>query len=160
MGYLWRSSRARDDEPAAVGRVSDEADDCFVGPERPAAPVDRDERKQSVLDLVPLAGARRQVADVDRDVDLVGDALKLLLPHVRSTTVAAACVGDDEDVAGVGAALRTLVIPEDRKPARRTKELREVPHAPRLVAVGVEEFLAAARGANMDYRRIGERNVC
>ncbi len=62
-------------EPAAVGRVADEVDDRFVGPERPAAPVDRDEGEQSVPDLVPLARAGREVADVDREVEFVGDAL-------------------------------------------------------------------------------------
>ena len=56
------------DEATAVGRVADEVDDGLVGPQRASAPVDRDEREQAVLDLVPLAGAGREVADVDRHV--------------------------------------------------------------------------------------------
>jgi hypothetical protein len=35
-----------------------------------------------MLDLVPLAGARREVTDVDGDIEGVGDTLKLLLPNV------------------------------------------------------------------------------
>ena len=43
--------------------------------ERFAAPVLRDEGEQAVLDLVPLARARRQVTDRDREAELVGEAL-------------------------------------------------------------------------------------
>src|SRR4051812_25921224 len=46
-----------DDEAATIGRVADRVDDRLVGPQRPAAPVDRDEREQTMLDLVPLARA-------------------------------------------------------------------------------------------------------
>jgi hypothetical protein len=77
------------DETALVGRVADEVDDGLVVPQRASAPVDRDEREQTVLDLVPLAGAGREVTDVDRHVEVVGDALQLVLPHVRPVAVAA-----------------------------------------------------------------------
>jgi hypothetical protein len=43
------------DETDAVGRVADQVDDRLVGPQWSATPVDRDEREQAVLDLVPLA---------------------------------------------------------------------------------------------------------
>jgi hypothetical protein len=46
---------------------------------RAYAPVDRDEREQAMLHLVPLAGAGRKVADMDRHVELVSDALQLML---------------------------------------------------------------------------------
>jgi hypothetical protein len=98
-------------EATSVGRVADEVDDGLVGPQRPSAPVDRDEGEQAVLDLVPLAGAGGDVADVDRHVELVGDALQLVLPHVRTVAVAAAGVGGDEYLARFGVALRANPLP-------------------------------------------------
>src|SRR3982750_3300360 len=78
-----------DDEATAIGRVADQVDDRLVGPQRPAAPVDRDEREQTVLDLVPFAGAWWKVAHVDRDVEFVGEPLKLGLPQPCSVAIAA-----------------------------------------------------------------------
>ena len=49
----------REHEATAVGGVPDEVDDRFVGAERATSPVDRDEREQAMLDLVPLARAGR-----------------------------------------------------------------------------------------------------
>jgi hypothetical protein len=46
-----------DDEATAIGRVADQVDDRLVGPQRPAAPVDRDEREQTV----PGGRSRRAV---------------------------------------------------------------------------------------------------
>ncbi len=40
---------------------ADEFDDGLVVPERPPSPVPRDEREEPMLDLVPFAGAGRQV---------------------------------------------------------------------------------------------------
>src|SRR5260370_33247579 len=77
------------DEATSVGRVADEVDDGLVGPQRASAPVDRDKREQAVLDLVPLAGAGRKVADVDRHAELFGDAVQLVPPHRRPVDVAA-----------------------------------------------------------------------
>jgi len=60
-----------------------------------------------VLDFVPLARPRREVADMDRHAELVGDSLELVLPHVRPIAVAAARIGGDEDLSRLGVALRT-----------------------------------------------------
>src|SRR6266545_7108454 len=50
------------DLQAGVGaRGGDQVDDRGVVGQRAAAPVDRDEAEQAVLDAVPLAGARREV---------------------------------------------------------------------------------------------------
>ncbi len=46
-----------------------------MGDERLATPVLGDEREQAVLDLVPLAGPRRQMTDGDRESDFVDEAL-------------------------------------------------------------------------------------
>jgi hypothetical protein len=43
----------------------DQFDDDLMADQRLAAPISGDERKQAVLDLVPLAGAGRQVAHGD-----------------------------------------------------------------------------------------------
>src|SRR5215208_4993587 len=99
------------DETTVVGRVADEVDHCLVCPQGSAAPVDRDEGEQTVLDLVPLARTRREVADVDRHIELVGDPLELVLPHMRPIAVAAARVGGDEDLARLWVALRADSIP-------------------------------------------------
>jgi hypothetical protein len=113
------------DETTSVGGVADEVDDGLVGPQRAPAPVDRDEREQAMLHLVPLAGAGRKVADVDRYVELVGDALQLVLPDVRPVAVATPGVGGDEDLARLGVALRATLL------ANNPKRLRELPGAPK-----------------------------
>lgn len=103
-----------DDETGSVGRVSDQVDDRFVGAKGPPAPVGRDEGEEPVLDLVPLAGAWREVADVDRDSEFIGKALQLVLPDVRTMPVAAACIGRDEDLACTSVALGADLIPPRR----------------------------------------------
>src|SRR3974390_3155584 len=51
------------------------------------------EGEQSVLDLVPLAGAWRKVTDRNVDSDLVGQVLQLALPQPRARAIAAAAIG-------------------------------------------------------------------
>src|SRR6266851_2161642 len=53
-------------EPGSRLRATDEIDDRFVVDQRLSFPVQTDERKEPVLDLVPLAGAWRVVTDGDR----------------------------------------------------------------------------------------------
>jgi hypothetical protein len=48
-----------DPQAGAGGGGGDQLDDRAVGGERPAPPVDGDEREEAVLDFVPLGGARR-----------------------------------------------------------------------------------------------------
>ena len=67
------------DETSDGGGVSDQADNGLVRAQWSTAPVHRDERKQAVLDLVPLARPRREVADIDRQAELVNDPLSLLV---------------------------------------------------------------------------------
>src|SRR5882672_9124866 len=85
-------------ETRARRRISDETYDDLEGAQWFATPVDRDEREHAMLDLVPLARARREVADVDRKVKFVGKALKLCFPCVRPVAVASTGVGGDEEV--------------------------------------------------------------
>src|SRR5690606_12236879 len=67
--------------------------------------------EQTVLYLVPLAGAGREVAHANRKVELVRYALKLLLPDVRTIAVASTCICSDEDLPSVGVALRANLLP-------------------------------------------------
>ena len=66
---------AGDSEPLRGSRARDQAHDRLVVPQRLATPVRRDEGKEAVLDLVPLAGPRRQVADRYFESCLVGQFL-------------------------------------------------------------------------------------
>ena len=54
---------------------------------------------EAVLDRVPLAGSRREVAHMDRHAEFVGEPLKLVLADARSIAATAASVGVDEDLA-------------------------------------------------------------
>src|SRR5215468_827067 len=98
-------------ESAVVRGVCDQVDDGLVGAEGATAPVDRDERKEAVLDLVPLAGPWREMTDADGEAEFVGDALQIVLPDVGAVAVAATGVGGDENLARVGIPLRTDLFP-------------------------------------------------
>jgi hypothetical protein len=60
-GTSLRIQHARDVEAGLGGRGSDQVDNHHMADERFAAPVLANEREQAMLDLVPLAGARRQI---------------------------------------------------------------------------------------------------
>ena len=63
-----------------------------------ASPVLGDVAEHAVLDLVPLARTRGEVTDVNREAQVVGQALELELPEADSRSVAAAAVRGDHDV--------------------------------------------------------------
>ena len=50
-------------EAGVGGGGSDQLDDRLVADERPSAPVLGNEREQPMLDLIPFAGAGRQMTD-------------------------------------------------------------------------------------------------
>ena len=54
-----------------------------------------------MLDLVPFAGARREMADGDGQTRFVGQLLQFQLPEPQPRAVAAAAVGRDEQVAAL-----------------------------------------------------------
>ncbi len=62
-----------DPQSAAGLRRRDGVDDDFVAGQRAAPPVHRDVGEESVLDLVPLRGARREVTDSDCQPCLGGE---------------------------------------------------------------------------------------
>ena len=78
----------------------DEVDDRHQAGQRPAAPVGADVREQPVFDLVPLAGARREVADSDGQPCRLGQPLEFPFSQADLGPVAAAAVGRDEQRPG------------------------------------------------------------
>src|ERR1700739_748065 len=82
-------------EAAICCRRGDQLDDRAIAAQWFSPPVDGDEREETMLDLVPLAGAGRQVANRDRQLELVRQFLKLDLPQAQTIAVAAAAVGGD-----------------------------------------------------------------
>ena len=62
------------------GRGGDEINNDLEADERLAAPVLANEAEQPMLDLVPLAGARREVTHRDAQAGLVGQFLELHFP--------------------------------------------------------------------------------
>ena len=80
-------------KPGGCPDVPDAVDDGLVRRQRGAPPVRRDVTEEPVLDLVPLAGARRKMTHLDGQSGLVGQLLKLVLPGVRPVPVAPARIG-------------------------------------------------------------------
>ena len=61
-------------------RRADELNDDLMTDQRLAPSVHGDEGEQAMLDLVPFAGARRQVGHGYLQVGLIGEALQFALP--------------------------------------------------------------------------------
>ena len=76
-------------EALFVGGRGDELHDDLVAHQRFATPVLTDERKESMLDLVPFARAGRQMANVNVQASLVCKPLQLALPEAIARAVAA-----------------------------------------------------------------------
>src|SRR4051812_3944035 len=93
------------------GGRADEGDDSFVANEWPPSPVECDVGKKAVLNLVPFAGAGREVADLDSQPCTVRKVLKLSLPHTRDRAVASPRIGSDEEFLGCGISLATHQLP-------------------------------------------------
>src|SRR5271168_833654 len=97
---------------AGIGRCrSDELENDLMADEGLAAPVLGDVSEETVLDLVPFAGAGRQMSHGDRQAGFVGQALNLALPKAHSIAVAAAAIGGDHEVSGLGVACFAEAIP-------------------------------------------------
>ena len=89
-------------ESSFGGRCGNQLDDDFVADKRFAAPVLADEREQPMLDLVPFAGARRQVAHGNRQAEFIGQFLQFQFPQPQARAIAAAAIGRDQQLPGVG----------------------------------------------------------
>src|ERR1700716_3177137 len=69
------------DAEASVGcGCCNKLDNSPVTPQRLSPPIHRNEREQTMLDLVPLARAGWQMANRDWNLELVGELLELHFP--------------------------------------------------------------------------------
>src|SRR5271157_784071 len=75
---------------------SDQIDHHVVTDQRPPTPVHGDVRKQSVFDLVPLARARREMAEGDLEGRGRRKSLDFDLPEARAVSITAAGVRTDQ----------------------------------------------------------------
>src|ERR1700730_17015384 len=98
-------------ETGASGGGGDQVDDYAIADQRFGAPILGDEGEQTVLDLIPLAGARGKVTDGDFDADLVGQMLQLALPQAQTGAIAAAPISGDEQSFGLGIANAADILP-------------------------------------------------
>ena len=98
-------------EPALGCRVGDELDDCPITAQRFAAPIDGDEGKEPVLDFVPLAGPRWQMADRDRKLEFISQFLQFDFPQPDAVAVGTAAIGRHHKSLGLGIALLTHGLP-------------------------------------------------
>src|SRR6202047_4943163 len=89
------------------GSGRDQLDDHAIADEWLGAPVLADKGKEAVLDLVPLAGAGRQVADHDVEAAFVSQLLQLAFPQPPPRAVAAAAIGGDQQSGRLGKACPT-----------------------------------------------------
>src|SRR5258708_17017701 len=77
---------------------SDQLQDHRVACERFAAPVLADPGKEAMLNLVPFARSRRQVANRDREVGLIRQLLQFPFPYAHTAAVAASSICTDEQL--------------------------------------------------------------
>jgi|GEM_PF-5413758 len=66
--------------------------------ERFAPPIDRNVGKESVLDLIPFASSRRQMADGNAQAALGGKLLQLHLPQPVASSIGPASISNDEQL--------------------------------------------------------------
>ena len=103
---------------ASGGRgIGDQVDDDLEADQRPPTPVLADVGKQAMLDLIPLARARWQMTDRDRQARVVSKALKFGFPKPGARPIAASSIGDDQNLLGRWvASLAHLVPPASQRP--------------------------------------------
>src|SRR3954447_17403808 len=110
----WIFSRielAANAQPGLGGGGADEIDHDTVADQRRGAPVHADEGEQAMLDLVPLAGAGRQVVDFDGDAQFVSKRLQFAFPQPHAHAVAATTISGDDQTVRIRIALAADVLP-------------------------------------------------
>src|SRR2546427_10144364 len=88
-GGISSAVQTTDDLKALRGRrPSNQVDDCFVVAQRLTSPIRGDEREKAMLDLVPLAGAGREMTHRQGPCRFVSQPLQLPLPQPHTRSVA------------------------------------------------------------------------
>jgi len=77
--------------------LGNELDDGFIVTQRLAPPIRRDEGKQTMLDLVPLAGSRRKMTHGQNQTGFIRQLLQLQVPQAQPPAIAPSTVGRNED---------------------------------------------------------------
>src|ERR1700736_5844182 len=106
LGY-WPVSSSQHSEAGFGGSGRNQLDDHPIADEWLGAPVLADKGKEAVLDLVPLAGAGRQVADHDVEAEFVSQLLQLAFPQPHPRAVATPAIGGDQQSGRLGIARPT-----------------------------------------------------
>src|SRR6516165_10608433 len=94
-------------QACAGSRRSDQVDDDFQGFQGNTLPSAGDMAEDTMFDLVPFAGSRREMTNLDDHPRLVGESLKFELPQAVAGTVAAATIGRNEQSPRVPVSLRS-----------------------------------------------------
>ncbi len=100
LGVLVPVQYTADLEPRPRLGGRDETDDGRVREQGLTAPVLGDEGEEPVLDFVPLAGSRREMAGRNDQARLLGQLLEFPLPEAEAGPVAPPTVGGDEERGG------------------------------------------------------------
>src|SRR5713101_953253 len=90
----------RDSQAGFRFRVPDEVDDGHTVEQWPATPILGNEAEHAVLDLIPLACARRKMRDVNRQVEGIGKPVQFGFPQAHATTVTASPISRDIELRG------------------------------------------------------------
>ena len=88
----------RDGEAGFRFCVADQVDDGHTIEQRATSPVLGNETEHAMLDLIPLARARRKMRDMDRKVESFGQPLQLSFPQADATAVTPPSIGRDIEV--------------------------------------------------------------
>jgi len=95
----------------------DELDNDLITRQWSSFPVDGDKGKESVLDLVPLGGAGKKMADRDGQIGLVGQFLQLDFPQPEPITIATSVIGGNEQAPEGGICLFSIYCHQRRRVA-------------------------------------------
>ena len=99
-------------QPGDRGGSTDVVEDGLVAAQRVAGPVLADLAEQAMVDRVPLGGAAGIVADGDLEMVWINEAvLEGMLEAADAGRVAAAGVGEDQQLCGVGVACESFALP-------------------------------------------------
>lgn len=126
-----------------------------VAGQRAASPVHGGVGEQPVLDVVPLRGARRHVADRDVRACLGGRGCGFGFPGAGAVAVGAACIGGDQQTCGLRVVVSATIAVALRAPGPRShgpcRRAAAAGPAPRNgegsgVVVGADAGPSAVRG--------------
>jgi hypothetical protein len=99
-------------QPCPGSCVPDIAEQDLESTQGLASPIEADLTEQAMLNRVPLRAARRVMADRHRQAEPVTQlALQLLFPQARVTAIAAACIGQDQQLPGLRIGPASLLPP-------------------------------------------------